>query len=46
MCHVGAQKGARDEMGAKEKGVGGLGRNWAVEKQHGTGVEGVLQPCT
>ncbi len=26
------------------KGTGGLGRNWAVDRQHGTGVERSLQP--
>ncbi len=39
---MGERKRARAEMGTKGEDVG-LGRNWAVDRQHWTGVEGALQ---
>jgi hypothetical protein len=33
-------------MGARVEGVGGLGGNWAVDSQPGTGVEGSWQLST
>ncbi len=38
--------GQGEEWGKKGKGVGGLGGDWVVDRQHGTGVEGRSPPCT
>ncbi len=44
--YIGECNRSRGGMRTKGGGVGGVGKDWAVERQHGTGVEGSLQPCT
>jgi hypothetical protein len=38
--------GGMRTMGGGRGGAGGLGKDWAVERQYGTGVGESLQPCT